>query len=82
MAKYWSFSFSISPSNKYLGFISYRVDWFDLLAVQGALKNILQHHSLKAALYGPALTSVHDYGKKTIALTYTDLCWQSDVSAF
>ena len=48
--KYWSFSFSISPSNKYSGFISFRIDWFDLLAVQGTLKSLLQHHSLKASI--------------------------------
>ena len=46
--KYWSFSFSISPSNKYLGLISFRMDWLDLLAVQGTLKSLLQHHSSKA----------------------------------
>ena len=45
--KYWTFSFSISPSNEYSGLISFRIDWFDLLAVQGTLKNLLQHHSSK-----------------------------------
>ena len=64
-----SFSFSISPSNEYSGLISFRMDWFDLLAVQGTLKSLLQHHSSKASsinssvhslLYGPALTSMHD----------------------
>ena len=49
-SKYWSFSFSISPSNEYLGFISFRIDWFDLLAVQGTLKSLLQHHSSKASV--------------------------------
>ena len=49
-AKYWSFSSSISPFNKYSGFISFRIDWFDLLAVQGTLKSLLQHHSLKASI--------------------------------
>ena len=75
VAKYWSFSFSISPSNVYSGLISFRIDWFDLLAVQGTLKNFFQHHSSKASIlrhsaffYCPALTSVHDYWK-TIALT-------------
>ena len=64
---YWSFSFSISPFNEYSGLISFRIDWFDLLAVQGSLKSLLQHHSSKASvfqcclLYGPALTSVRDY---------------------
>ena len=46
--KYWSFSFSISPSNEYSGLISFRLDWFDLFAVHGTLKSLLQHHSLKA----------------------------------
>ena len=48
--KYWSFSFSISPSREYSGFISFRIDWFDLLAVQGTLRSLLQHHSLKASI--------------------------------
>ena len=48
--KYWSFSFSISPSSEYSGLISFRIDWFDLLAVQETLKSILQHHSLKASI--------------------------------
>ena len=48
--KHWSFSFSISPSNEYSGLISFRTDWFDLLAVQGTLKSLLQHHSSKASI--------------------------------
>ena len=48
--KYWSFSFSISPSNEYSGLISFRIDWFDLLAVQGTLKSLLQHHSSKVSI--------------------------------
>ena len=48
--KYWSFSFSISPSNEYSGLISFRIDWFDLLAVQGTLKSLLQHDSSKASI--------------------------------
>ena len=48
--KYWSFSFSISPSNEYSGLISFRMDWLDLLEVQGALKSLLQHHSSKASI--------------------------------
>ena len=48
--KYWRFSFSISPSNEYLGLFSSRVDWFDLFAVQGTLKSLLQHHSSKASI--------------------------------
>ena len=48
--KYWSFSFNISPSNEYSGLISSRIDWLDLLAVQGTLKSLLQHHSLKVSI--------------------------------
>ena len=48
--KYWSFSFSISPSNEYSGLIFYRMDWFDLLEIQGTLKSLLQHHSLKVSI--------------------------------
>ena len=67
--KDWSFSFSISPSNEHPGLISFRIDWFDLLAVQGSLKSLLQHHSSKinslllSFLDGPILTSIHDYWK-------------------
>ena len=50
VAKYWSFSFSIIPSNEYSGLISFRIDWFDLLAVQGTLKSLLQHHNSKASI--------------------------------
>ena len=73
--KYWSFSFSISPSNEYSGLISFRMDWLDLLAVQGTLKSLLQHHSSKAlVLRGSAFFIVqlsHPYMTtgKTIALT-------------
>ena len=48
--KYWHFSFSISPSNEYSGLISFQIDWFDLLAIQGTLKSLLQHHSSKASI--------------------------------
>ena len=51
--KYWSFSFSISASNEYSGLISFRMDWFDLLAVQGTLKSLIQHHSSKASVLHP-----------------------------
>ena len=68
--KYWSFSFNISPSNEHPGLISFRMDWLDLLAVQGTLKNLLQHHSSKASIlrcsaffHSPTLTSIHDYWK-------------------
>ena len=73
--KYWSFSFSISPSNKHPGLISFRMDWLDLLAVQGTLKSLLQHHSSKASiLWRSAFFTVqlsHPYMTtgKTIALT-------------
>ena len=73
--KYWSFSFNISPSNEYSGLISFRMDWLDILAVQGTLKSLLQHHSSKASiLYHSALFIVqlsHPYMTtgKTIALT-------------
>ena len=72
--KYWSFSCSISPSNEYSGLISFRTDWLDLLAVQGTLKSspTPQFKSINSSafsfLYGPTLTSIHDYWK-TIALT-------------
>ena len=52
--KYWSFSFSISPSNEYPGLISFRMDWLDLLAVQGTLKSLLQHHTSKASILRPS----------------------------
>ena len=73
--KYWSFSFSISPSNEYSGLISFRIDWSDLLVVQGPLKSLLQQHGSKASiLWGSALFVVqlsHPYMTtgKTIALT-------------
>ena len=73
--KYWSFSFSISPSNEYSGLISFRMDWMDLLPVQGTLKSLLQHHSSKASILRcSALKKVqlsHQYltTGKTIALT-------------
>ena len=73
--KYWSFSFSISPSNEYSGLISFRIDWFDLLAIQGTLKSLLQHHTSKASiLWCSAFFLVqlsHPYMTigKTIALT-------------
>ena len=64
------------------GFISFRIDWFDLLAVQGTLKSLLQHHSSKtSALYDPALTSARDYWKNH-SFGYIDVCQQSDVFAF
>ena len=74
--KYWSFSFSISPSNEYSGLISFRIDWLDLLAVQGTLKSLLQHHGLKASLLWCSaffivvqLSQLYMTTGKTIALT-------------
>ena len=72
--KYWSFSFNISPSNEHSGLISFRMDWLDLLAVQGTLKNLLQHHNSKPSVLCSALFIVqlsHPYMTtgKTIALT-------------
>ena len=68
--KYWSFSFSISPSNEHPGLISFRMDWLDLLAGQGILKSLLQHHSSKASIFPrsalftvPTLTTIHDHWK-------------------
>ena len=75
VAKYWSYSFSISPFNDYLGLISFKMDWLDLLAIQGTLKSLLQHHSSKASiLWCSAFCIVqlsHTYvtTRKTIALT-------------
>ena len=73
--KYWSFSFSITPSSEHPGLISFRMDWLDLLAVQGILKSLLQHHSSKASILRPSafftVQSSHPYMTtgKTIALT-------------
>ena len=73
--KYWSFSFSISPSNEYSGLISFRIDWFDLLVVQGTLKSLLQHHSSKVPIIQHSVFFMvqlsHPYMTtgKTIALT-------------
>ena len=85
---YWSFSFSISPSNEYSGLISFRIDWFDLLAVQGTLKSLLWHNSSNVLILQHSTFFMvqlsHQYIStgKTIALTRQELCWQSDVSAF
>ena len=76
--KYWSFSFSISPSKEYPGLISFRIDWLDLLAVQGALKSLLQHHSSKASILQYSAFFIvhlsHPYmtTRKNIALTRLD----------
>ena len=83
---YWSFSFSISPFSEYSELISFRIDWFDLLAVQGILKSLLQHQfksinsSLLSLLYGPTLTSTHDYWK-IHSFGLMGFCWQCNVPA-
>ena len=85
--KYWNFSFSISPSNEYSGLISFMIDWFDLFAVQGTLKCLLQHRSSKASILqgsSSLWSKFHirtDYWKHH-SFDYTDLCLQSDVTAF
>ena len=78
--EYWSFSFSISPSKEHPGLISFRMDWLDVLAVQGTLRSLLptpQFKSISSSvlsfLHSPTLTCIHDH---------RDLCWQSNVSAF
>ena len=89
--KYWSFSFNISPSNEHPGLISFRMDWLDLLAVQGTLKSLLQHHSSKAsilqcsAFFIVQLSQPYMTTGKTIALIFPDqvsiscaLSWQAD----
>ena len=90
--KYWSFSFSISPSSEHSGLISFRMDWLDLLVVQRTLKSLLQYHSSKASVLQCSAFFIvqlsHPYMtiRKTIALTRQTLltrllCWQSNVSA-
>ena len=79
--KYWSFSFNISPSNEYSGLISFRMDWLDLLAVQGTLKRLFQHHSSKASILWCSAFFIiqlsHPYmtTRKIIALTRQIFCW-------
>ena len=84
--KCWSIS--ISTSNEHSGLISLRISWFDLLAVQGTLKSLLQHHSSKASIlpvfsfvYSPTITSIHDYWKNH-SVDQMDLCQPSNVSVF
>ena len=86
--KYWSFTFSVSPSNEYSGLISFRNNWFDLLVVQVTSQESFPAPQFKnfnslalSLLYGPALKPVIDNWKNQ-SFDYTDLCWQSDVSAF
>ena len=90
--KCWSFNLSISASNEYSGLTSFRIDWFDLIAVQGTLKSFLQHSCLLqqfksisssalSFLYSPTLPSIHDSWRNH-SFDYTDLCQQRNVSAF
>ena len=86
--KYWSFGFNISPSNEHPGPISFRMDWLDLLAVQGTLKSLLHHHSLKAsilrhsAFFTVQLSHPYMTTGKTIALTRWTFVGKSNVSTF
>ena len=86
--KYWSFSFSISPSSEYSGFLSFRMDWFDLFPVQGTLKSLIQHQSSKAsvircsAFFMVQLSHLYITTGKTIALSIWIFVGKSDVSAF
>ena len=85
--KNWSFSCSTNPSNEYSGLISFRIDWFYLLAVQRTLKNLLQHQIRKHQFFGaqPSLWSnshIHHDHWRNRSSDCTDLCWQGDVSAF
>ena len=86
--KYWSFGFSISPSNEYSGLISFKIDWLDLLAVQETLKSLFQYHSSKAsvlqcsAFFMVQLSHPYMTTGKTIILTIWILHQQSNVSAF
>ena len=86
--KYWSFSFSISPSNEHAGLISFRMDWLDLLAVQGTLKSLLQHHSSKASilqqsafftvqLSHPSLLKALKFTRKNVWHEYSVLGWET-----
>ena len=81
--KYWSFNFSISPSNEHPGLTSFRMDWLDLLAVAGTLKSLLQHHSSKASILRCLAFFIvqlsHPHMTKNHSLDETDLCWQSNV---
>ena len=85
--RYWSFSFSISPSNEYSGLISFRMDWFDLLAVQGLSRvfsntTIQKHQFFSTQPFLWPNSHIHTWQLENHNFDYTDLCWQSDVSAF
>ena len=86
--KYWSSSFSISPSNEYSGLISFMIDWLDLLEVQGTLNSLLQLHSSKSsilrcsAFFIVQLSYPYMTTEKNHSLDWRDLCWQSNIFAF
>ena len=81
--KYWNFSFIVSPSNEHPGLISFRMDWLDLLAVQGTLKSLLQHHSSKASILWCSGFFIVQFSHPYMVTGKTFcLCWQSNVSAF
>ena len=84
--KYWWFSFSISLFDVYSKLISFRTDWFDLLAIWGTLKSLLQHHNLKPSIlqclaFFMVQSHIHNNWKNH-SFDYVDLCWQSDISPF
>ena len=81
--KYWSFSFSINSSNEFSGLIYFRIDWLDLLAVQGTLKSLLQSHNSKSSVLSSAffmiqLSHLYMTTRKNHGFEYSDLCWQND----
>ena len=85
--KHWSFSYSISVFNEYSGLISFGINWLDLLAVQGTLRSLLQHHSSKASIlqhsaFFTVHLHMHTWLLKTHSFDKMDLCWQSNVSTF
>ena len=84
--KYWNFNFNINSSNEHSGLISFRMDCLDLLAVQGTLKSLLQHHSSKVSILQHSAFFIfqfsHPYMTTGKTLALTKLCWQSSISAF
>ena len=84
---YWSFSFSISHSNAYSGLISFRIDWFGLVSVQGTLRSLLQNHGSKVSILQCSAFFMVQFSHPHVAtrkpqFDYTDICWQSNISAF
>ena len=79
--KYWNFSFSKNPSNEYAGLSSFRIDWFDLLAVQGTLKNLLQHHNSKSSILWPSAFFMVQLSHLYVTPGKTILCLYRPLSA-